>query len=156
MSPALLSILVVCLILITILFYVFIIRRQQDFLARGKAALLIIAFLIVPILGLTLWNQMLSKGRLAELGFVPYHGLGSSVGVLTGTGDQPMWLFTISETENAVLDFYKRTENRLGWDLVSENPAMLVFENSDSRLTLHVGDGTASFMLSHLDGETPN
>ncbi len=139
-----------------ILIYLFIIRRRKDWGGSGKSTLLTITLLIVPITGLTLWNQMQSKRRLGKLGFAHYNGLGSNVGTLAGTGEHPTWLFTISEPENTVLDFYKQPKNHPGWNLTFEDTGTLIFENADKKLTLHVIDGKAAFMLSSSSERAPN
>lgn len=156
MSPALLALLVICLLWFGVLIYVFIIRREPDLGAGGKSALLTIAFLLIPIIGFTLWQQLGSKDRLEQIGFVRYSGLGSSVGVLVGTEEQATWLFTLNEPEITVLDFYKRTENHLGWNLISESSDTLVFEKSERQLTLHVGEGKAVFIVSNFNGKRSN
>ena len=140
-----------CLSFAALLYYVFVVRNAMDLGDRGKASLFTTLFVILPVLVLVLWNQSESKDRLSEIGFTPYSGLISSVGVVSGGGENPMWMFSSEDDENVILRFYKHSENHAGWSLVSETQRSLTFERGKERITIHVGQGNVVFSLRPVD-----
>lgn len=146
MNPTLAMLLIGCLLYAAVLFYVFVVRRERDLGGLGKSGLLVLAGLLVPVIGFVLWHQSQSTARLAGLGFKPYPGFKHSVGVATGMGEAPTWVYAVDD-ETAVLEFYKKREHHTAWKLTSENSSMLVFVNGDDELTLSVGNGAAVLML---------
>ena len=147
METSLLVILIFCLSFAALLYYVFIFKKEMDLGDQGKAALFTTVFVILPILVIVIWNQFESKDRLSEIGFTPYPEFVSSVGVATGAGNNPIWVFSTEDDENSILQFYKISENHTGWSLVSETPNSLVFKRKNQKTTIHVGNGNVFFSL---------
>lgn len=147
MDETLIYFLVGCLLWATLLFYIFGVRRAADLGAGGISGLVIVAALIIPVLGLALWSQSQSFSRLEELGFEIYEGLDSSVGVASGTGAEPAWVYSLSTPGSDVLDFYRRPENHRGWKLTADTPMSLVFEQGVSKMSLKISNGTAAFLM---------
>ncbi len=147
MDPKLLYFLIACIAWAALLFYVFQVRQASDLGAGGKAGFVVITALLLPVLGLALWHQGASSSRLEELGFSAYDGLESSVGIATGTGQEPTWLYTLSSSEQALLDFYRQPEHREGWRLTAETQHSLIFERQALKMMVNASEGQAVFQL---------
>ncbi len=106
MDPTLIGLLIGCIVWAALLCYFFIYQGAKDLGEGSKSALVIVTLLLVPVIGFVLWGQKQSLQRLEELGFEAYQGLGHSVGVATGAGDSPTWLYSLSSSEDAFLGFY--------------------------------------------------
>ena len=147
METSLLIILIFCVSFAALLYYVFIFKKEMDLGEQGKAALFTAVFVILPILVIVIWNQFESKDRLSVIGFSPHPGFVSSVGVASGAGKNPIWVFSIEDDELSILQFYKNSENHSGWSLVSESHNSLVFRRGNEKTTVHVGNGTVVFSM---------
>ena len=138
------------------LFYVFIVRRADDLGAHGKSAFIVVSVMLIPVLGFTLWNQAQSKGRLEDLDFGLYQGLGASIGASVDMANDPTLLYSLSGSEEAVLEFCKQPENHKGWRLASETPRGLVFRGGASQMRLHVSNGKVAFLLFRTGEAKPD
>ena len=147
MDPTLITLLIGCILWAVLLCYFFIYRRAKDLGAGGKSALIIITFILVPVIGFVLWGQKQSFQRLEELGFEAYQGLGHSFGVATGAGDSSTWLYSLSSSEDALLDFYRNPAKHKGWKLIAEESGGLTFERGNSKMLIRVSDGNVAFLL---------
>ncbi len=130
------------------LYYYLFIKRQSDFFFLGKSGLFIIIFFIAPIIATTLYYQSGAKDRLQKSGFTPYSSLGSSVGVATGTGDNPIWMFSTKSDKQAIVDFYKKEQNHQGWKLTGEDEKWLIFTKEDQKMRINISNNTVLFMIT--------
>lgn len=147
MDQALIYFLIGCLTWAALLYYLFVIRKAPDLGAGGKSALVVLTALLIPLIGFALWNQNESHARLEKLGFPVYSGFESAVGVATGAGPEPTWLYALRTSPSAVLNFYRRPENHSGWALVSETSSSLEFKRETRKMRLEVSNGNAAFLL---------
>jgi hypothetical protein len=147
MDFSLIALLGFCLFFAALLYYVIFVRREEPIGPWGKSGLVILIFLIVPVLIIALWYQAEAERRLEEIGFTPYPGFISSSGVATGSGENPVWVFSLDGDVDAVLDFYKSAENHKGWALVSESESLLMFEREGEALSMFVGAGSVAFSI---------
>ncbi|MGE0484499.1 MAG: hypothetical protein AB7Q81_10195 [Gammaproteobacteria bacterium] len=147
MDVTLLGLLAASVALAALLFHVFVVRRERDLGGQGKAGLIAVLGILVPVLVLALWHQSQAKGRLQALGFAIAPALGASVGAAVGGGDPPTWLFALEDDGRTLLDFYRARGNRPGWTLAAETPGRLVLERDGSRMSVQVGDEHAVFVL---------
>lgn len=156
MDKTLIYFLGVCIVWAALLYYIFVIREAWDLGAGGKSAIVVLTALLIPLLGLALWNQNESYTRLEELGFAVYQGFENNVGVASGSDPEPTWLYSLSTAPDAALDFYRRPENHSGWELTSETSESLVFERGVWKMRLQVSGGNAAFLLIGPEGAKPN
>ena len=147
MDPSLLTFLVACVVWFGLLYWVFIVRRASDLGAGGRAAIIVIGTVIVPALVLTLWLQNRSTSQLEALGLGVFHGLENSVGVATGTGEQPTWVYTLNATEADLLNFYRDPGNHVGWAVTASSDDRVELRRKSSILQIHASDGQAVFLL---------
>ena len=130
------------------LYYYLFIKRESDFFFLGKSGLFIIMFFIVPIIATTLYYQSGAKDRLQKNGFTPHASFKSSVGVATGTGDNPIWMFTTELDKQAIVDFYKQKQNHQGWKLTDEDEKWLTFSKKDEKMRINISKNTALFVIT--------
>lgn len=147
MEPSLLAILVFCISFAALLYYVIFVRREARLSPWGKSGLITLLFVITPVLVAVLWFQSEAESRLERMGFNPYPGFVSSNGIATGSGEAPIWVFSIEGDGGSVLQFYKKNENHVGWSLVSESETGLMFERGGEVLSVFVGAGNVVFSM---------
>ena len=148
MDPILITLLIAVLALAGLLYYVVIVRRQPDPGGRGMAGMITLLFVLVPVLLITLWLQSDSARKLSDTGFVPHPALAASMGVATGVGEDPVWVFSIEGDPDAIVRFYKDPSSHAGWQRVWASEGMLMFESDDGqRMSLFVSDDSAIFSL---------
>ena len=147
MSPVVLFMLMVFLVWATLLAYVYVQRRSADAGAGGRSALLTLMTVLIPVVLLVLWHQHQSVNRLEALGFVPHPGLHNSIGVATGSGAQPVWLFELNAPVADVIDFYRQPQHHAGWQLLAQTSQGLLFERGNSRLAVELSEDKAAFIL---------
>ena len=149
MDTSLLTLLGFCWALAAILYYLFVVRREVDLGGLGKSGLIILMFVITPVLVIALWNQSEAEVRLSRVGFNAHPGFVSSVGIATGAGSDPVWVFSVETDENLILNYYKKRENHGPWQLVSESENSLLFQKEAEIMTIHVSDKRVVFSLIH-------
>ena len=147
MEISLILILGVSLSFAALLYYVFVVKRQLDIGARGVAAMIAILVIITPILLMVLFNQSGAEQRLKKLGFNPHPDFTASVGVATGMGENPIWLFSTNAKTETIVKFYKSKDNHHGWSLISESYNRLVFVKKDKKISISVSNENVYFTL---------
>ncbi len=147
MDPALITLVGLLVALAAVLYHVFVVRRADDAGGQGQAGLIVLIAVLVPIVGMVLWDQSGATARLAEIGFAPHPAFDSSVGVASGNGNQPVWVFSTSADPESILAFYRQPGNHHGWSLNAEATRMLVFDRGDDRATLTVGHEAVVFTV---------
>ena len=147
MEISLLAILVFCVSYDALLYYFIFIRREARLGPWGRSGLVTLLFVITPVLVMILWYQSGAESRLERMGFSPYPGFVSSSGIATGSGEAPIWVFSIEGNEGSVLQFYRKNENHVGWTLVSESEMGLTFERGSEILSVFVGADNVIFSL---------
>ena len=130
------------------LYYYLFIKRESDFFYLGKSGLFLIMFFIAPIIATTLYYQSGAKDRLQKTGFTPHSSFEASVGVATGTGDNPIWMFSTAFDKQIIIDFYKQEQNHQGWKLTGEDEKWLIFSKKDKKMRINVSNNTALFMIA--------
>ena len=103
--------------------------------------------ILIPVVVVTLWHQAGASARLAEIGFAPHPAFDASVGVASGTGGHPVWVFSTTADPESILAFYRQPGNHGGWSLNSEASRMLVFGRGRERATLTVGREAVVFSV---------
>jgi len=148
MDTSLIITLTVLLLFAWSLYYYLFIKRVSDFFFLGKSGLVIIMFMIVPMLATVLYYQAGAKDRLSAIGFTPHSSFGAAVGVASGTGDNPIWMFSTEFDKKAIINFYKQEQNHKDWEAVSEDEKWLTFTKKDKKMRINISKDTALFIIS--------
>ena len=147
MAVTLVVFLVAILALAALLFYVFVVKQAPDAGGKGVAGLVLILFILTPVVLFMLWNQSASVDRLNDIGFSAHPALRPSVGMATGIGENPVWVFAMDGDPRRIVQFYKQTDNHSGWQLVYEGQNLLVYEKEAQSLSIFIADDDVIFAL---------
>lgn len=147
MAVTLVVFLVAILALAALLFYVFVVKQTPDAGGKGVAGLVLILFILTPVVLFMLWNQSASVDRLNDIGFSAHPALRPSVGMATGIGENPVWVFAMDGDPRRIVQFYKQTDNHSGWQLVYEGQNLLVYEKEAQSLSIFIADDDVIFAL---------
>lgn len=147
METSLLALLVCLLLFAGVLYYIFIIKQANDLGAGGKSGLFSILFVLAPLILIALWSQSGSEERLSQIGFKPHPSFISSVGAATGSGDNPLWMFSTNADPNSIFQFYKLPENHGDWSMVSESADNLIFTKGEKRFSIFVAKDSVVFTM---------
>lgn len=147
MQTSLILILVFSLSFAALLYYVFIVKRQLDLGGRGVAGMIVILVIITPIILMVIFYQSGAEQRLKKYGFNPHPDFTGSVGIVTGLGENPIWLFSANTKTEFIVEFYKKTDNHDGWVLISENNSRLVFVKKDKKMSIIISNENVLFTL---------
>lgn len=148
MDISLIITLLLLLLFASALYYYFFMKRVPDVFHLGKSALVIIVFMIIPILVTVLYYQAGAKDRLNAIGFTPHSSFSSSVGVASGTGENPIWMFATESDKELLVDFYKHEKNYKEWKLSEENDEWLVYTKDNKKMRININNDTVLFMMS--------
>ena len=130
------------------LYYYLFIKHERDFFFLGKSGLFLIMLFIAPMIATTLYYQSGAKDRLQKSGFTIHSSFESSIGVATGTGDNPIWMFSTELDKASIVNFYKQEQNHQGWQLESEDEKWLTFIKKDKKMRINISKDTALFVIS--------
>ena len=147
METSLILILGISLSFAALLYYIFIVKRQMDIGSKGVAAMIVILVIITPIILMVLFYQSSAEQRLKKYGFNPHPDFTGSVGIATGSGENPIWLFSTNAKTESIVKFYKKADNHDGWLLMSENSNRLVFVKKDEKMSINLSNENVSFTL---------
>ena len=147
METSLILILGISLFYAALLYYLFIVKRLKDLGSQGVAGMMVILFVIAPIVLIVVFNQSGAEQRLKEYGFNPHPDFTSSIGVATGSGENPIWLFSTETKTESIVQFYKKAENHDGWLFIRENNNGLVFVKKDKKMLINISNENVSFTL---------
>jgi hypothetical protein len=117
---------------------------------QSQATFVIMSFLILPLLAYTLYLQVGATGRLLNTGIKPHPDILHAVGISTGTGDKPTWVFQVSSPGSTDLDFYKSPENRQEWNVSSQNDSMVRLEKDDSKMTIVMSPSKKPAIVTYM------
>ena len=147
METSLFLILGLSLAYAALLYYIFIVRRQSDIGSLGVSAMMVMLFIITPIMLMAVFSQSGAEQRLKEHGFSPHPNFTGSVGVATGEGENPIWVFSTDTNMQSIVKFYKKPGNHDGWLLVSESNNRLVFVKKDQRMSINISSKNVAFTV---------
>lgn len=158
MDISLIITLLLLLLFASALYYYFFKKRVPDVFYLGKSSLVIIMFMIVPLLATVLYYQAGAEDRLNAIGFTPHSSFTSSVGIATGTGESPTWLFETDSSKETIIDFYKKEQTHRGWEQIEEDHPKwrleldtriyISFRKNNNIMRLLASDNMAGFILS--------
>ncbi len=148
MNQTLIWFVIACLLWVALLYWIFIVRREPDLGAGGRSAIVIVGGLIIPVLIAALWIQSQSVSRLEKLGLTVFDGLGSTVGIAAGIGENPIWVFELDASEADALNFYRDPGNHQSWSLRSSTENSLTLTRGNAQLQIQATSGNATFLVS--------
>jgi hypothetical protein len=146
-----LAILLICVVLAGVYGYFGFLRPDPEWPSvntRNRAAAV---FLLVIAL-VAFWSvvaDLTAPGRLAEY-LPPYPGARASH--VPSTGDDSLWwLLYAEDPPEAVVEFYRKEENRPGWAIRTEESALIILARQDLQMTVFAarrgGETTISYRL---------
>jgi len=128
-QPSLVVLLLACVALAALGFYLGFVRRVRPLGWLPQATFVFMAALMLPLLATVLGWQAGAAGRLARTGVVPHPDARHAIGLAVGRGDtSPQWLFALRAAAATDLGFYEPPEHRDGWEVVSRSEGMWILE----------------------------
>ena len=152
MQPSIIAILIFLIFFAVLSYYLGFIRPPfvLDFIP--KSIFIFSVFLIIPFLTFALWTQTSEKNRLQETGVVPHPSIEHAVGMTISLTEHPTWIFSVDPSLQTATDFYLDEDNRPGWDILSDDPEMLLLKRGEETMSISVsntrGDASIIYMLS--------
>jgi Ca2+/Na+ antiporter len=116
------------------------------FIAKGilytysQYAFFVLVLFLIPFLLFVLWNQSKAQERLCNIGVIPHPSIKHAVGMSTGTGIDPVWLFEVTASTDEIVDFYHRKSNVPDWELISKGSLVLVYKRGTKKLMIIAGE----------------
>ena len=151
MDPTLIVLLFAVVAFAAALYYLYVERGWYDWGGRARAGIIVLVGVLAPVLVMTLWQQDGAKAALAAHGISIHPGLGSSVGIATGTiASGASWVFEFDGEQAALLDYYRDAPHRDGWEIAEDSDVLLILTKENQRLTISANDDTAIFQLGRL------
>ena len=135
MNKATIIILLFCIILSGISYYIGY-KRPPKFLSWfAKGSFFISTFILIPFLATILYFQGTATSRLEQEGIVPYPDITETVGIAFGKGEDPLWVFRTKEAVN-IQNFYNYESNRPGWKLKKSEDNAQIYEKEGKKLNI--------------------
>ena len=135
MSSSIVIVLLFCIILSGLSFFIGYIRPPKSLSWIAKGTFIISSFLLIPSLAAILYCQSTAASRLEEFRIAPYPDITETVGIAFGTGDDPLWVFRTKGTIN-IQNFYNYESNRPGWELKESGDNSLTLEKEGRELMI--------------------
>ena len=149
MQPILPYLLLMFIVWAALLWYRYIKQGHEDPHANARKGLMGLVLIFIPGTILLMWQQSGATHRLEELGIVVHPNLGPSIGAAGGGAlSSGTWVFEFSESESALLDFYRQPSNRKEWSVISDNSDSLLLGQDEWALLITRGDDSAIFFVS--------
>ncbi|MCM8813369.1 MAG: hypothetical protein NC924_05460 [Candidatus Omnitrophica bacterium] len=117
--------------------------------ARAKAGFIFMVSVLIPCLVVVLGMQATAKSRLMQYGIVPHPAAGESVGVATGLGRAPAWVFRVKAAACSPADFYVEDAMRSGWQM-SVAGEDVVLKKNDRKMWIGVQNSWGTVYLSYV------
>ena len=133
------------------LYYLVFIKKERYLLPGTVGGIIFIIFVLVPIIIIVLYFQFTASSKLQALGFTPHPNLTSSMGIASGQGDKPIWVFSYSDHDENIIDFYRVQKNSVGWILDHEEANKLVFLKDNKKMNITSDNKTIVFSLSEVN-----
>jgi hypothetical protein len=136
-QPSLVALLLACVALAALGFFLGFVRRVRPFGWLPQATFVFMAALMVPLLVILLGWQAGAAERLARTGVVPHPDARHAIGLAVGRGDaSPQWLFALDDAAGTGLGYYELPEHRDGWEIVSRSDGMWILERGERRMVV--------------------
>lgn len=149
MQPILPLILLILVVWAAVVWYRYIYQGRADNNANARKLLLGFVGILIPLTVLTMCQQSGATHRLEKIGIVVHPDIGPSVGASGGGAlSSGTWVFEFSESESALLDFYRQPNNRGGWSVISDESNNLILGKDEWKLMITRGDDSAIFFVS--------
>jgi hypothetical protein len=152
MQSSLLWLLLFCLVMAAISYYLGFVRPPVVLAWLSQASFITLLFLLIPVLLYVLNQQRGAVGRLEQAGFSGPPVKVESVGFGNGIGEKPTWLFEAEGEAMGILDFYRSPDSRSEWELTADGGQMLVFKRGGEAMTVTgISRNSATSLMFNLD-----
>jgi hypothetical protein len=115
-----------------------------------KAAFVTSSFMLIPVLVFVLVTQSGAIKRLENTGIRPFPGIVASVGISTGSGEEPTWVFEVRAGHGEIHQFYSSPENTGNWSFQDNDGIFLRFRKDNLLLKIAHREGPASNTLIYM------
>jgi hypothetical protein len=154
MQPQMILLLIVCILLAAQGYYLGFIRPPRALAYLAKATFIFMSFVMVPLLSYTLYLQFGAVERLSRTGLVPHPKIAHAVGLATGKGANPTWVFKLNQVnqtaQKSALDFYLLPENIDGWEFYSKSESMIFLSSSQGKMTIMTGNSGGAEIIIYM------
>ena len=116
----------------------------------AQSTFVIATFMLMPILVYVLVTQSGAIDRLERTGIRPYPGISESVGIATGKGDNPTWVFEVRASGDEIREFYRSAENTGDWSFQGDDGIYLRFVKNDRLMKIAFRDNVSSDTLIYM------
>lgn len=121
----------------------------------AQSTFVIATFMLIPILAYVLFTQSGAIERLESTGIRAYPGIKESIGISTGRGDNPTWVFEVRASSEEVREFYGSKENTGEWSFQVDDGIFLRFTKDGQVMKIAFRDNPSSDTLIYMieDGQ---
>lgn len=102
----------------------------------AQAGFVTTTFLLIPVTLYVLHNQATSVDRLEAFGILPYPAIKHASGIANGEGENPVWVFDVSDEPHQILEFYRAAMSETPWVISEDNYLYLRYRNAGQILTI--------------------
>ena len=141
MEISVMALAIIFIILAIYCYYAGFVKRDPYTYWIAQGGFVFSTFFMIPFLLIVLWLQSTATDRLTKkTGVVPHPSIVESVGIATGIGNNPTWIFKVKASPEEIMTFYGHENNRPGWNPVSDNRVikMLVFKRDKQRISISI------------------
>ena len=149
MAPSTLALLAFCILAAAVSYYLGFVRPPRVLAWLSQAAFVVFTFLLIPILLLVLWRQFGAEERLAEYDITPHPAINHALGIATGSGGRPLWMFSVEAAPESVVAFYRDESHRPGWEIVSDGNIFLLLGRGNERMMIGGYEGWSSKSVTY-------
>lgn len=149
MQLSLIALLCVSMGFAALSYYLGFVKPDRLFAWRPQAAFVCLIVLLIPVLSISLWLQATATLRLAETGITPHPKLGASIGITTGLGNEPIWMFRTTANEEEIAEFYRNRQHRQDWEIINDSPIFLILGKDRQRMTVGTHSGRQSIVVTY-------
>lgn len=116
----------------------------------AQSTFVIATFMLMPLLVYVLVLQSGAIERLESAGIRPFPGIRESVGIATGRGDNPTWVFEVRASSEELREFYGSGENTGEWSFQADDGIFLRFTQNEQVMKIAFRDNVSSDTLIYM------
>ncbi len=103
---------------------------------KAQTAFLVTVVMLIPFVVFVLYRQTGAVERLEAHAVTPLPEIRHAVGITTGQGPAPVWVFAGDVSSREALSYYDDPDTRPGWELSERGVTMIVLRRGEARLSV--------------------